>query len=264
MKSFFPKICPACGEPLVIERGDKSDTLKLMCNNKNCFGSILKRLQKGIVALEIRGLGPKVIEKLLNAGITSSVDLFDPEKFNEKNLIESGEFRKGRSLEKIMTSVNSTKSIPIHKLILSLQIDDVGKTVSDKIGQLISGVTPDFTGLPYVVRDNIDSLTSKIKEVIENVENAGIEVVRFQPPKKVVATKTIKKCVAVDLYAEHKTPQSILDVVEKLDWEIVAGCDVKCDFLVVEDKNADTWEIRWAKENGLKIMSLKQIKLLFL
>jgi hypothetical protein len=87
MKELFPRKCPACNQPLVIEVGEKSDTLKLMCKNKKCSGSLLKRLQKGIIALEIRGLGPKVIENLMGAGINSSLDLFDAEIFNEQNLI---------------------------------------------------------------------------------------------------------------------------------------------------------------------------------
>jgi NAD-dependent DNA ligase len=257
MNSFFPKICPACGEPLIIEVGDKSETLKLMCKNKSCAGSLLKRLQKGIIALEIRGLGPKVIENLMNAGINSSLDLFDPEVFNEKSLISSGYFQKGRSLEKIFDSVKNTKSIPIHKFILSLQIDDVGKTVSEKLGQLISGLTPDFSGLPYTVRDNIDTLVTEIKNGISIVENAGVEIVRNEPPKKVVATKTVTKRVAAD-----SMDTEIFMFIAKLGWEI-ASIDNDCDMLVVQDKNVDSPEIRKAKEIGLKIMTLKQIKLLF-
>ena len=257
MKSLFPKICPSCGEPLTIEVGDKSETLKLMCKNKKCAGSLLKRLQKGIIALEIRGLGPKVIEKLINSGIESSIDLFDPEKFNEEVLVSSGEFKKGRALEKIIDSVKSTKSIPIHKFILSLQIDDVGKTVSEKLGQLISGLTPDFTGLPYIVRDNIEALVTEIKIGISIVENAGVEIVRNEPPKKVVATKKITKRVATD-----GMDTEIFTFIAELGWEM-ASIENDCDMLVVQDKKVDTPEIRKAKELGVKIMELKQIKLIF-
>ena len=251
MKSFFPKICPSCGQPLVIEQGDKSDTLKLMCKNKECSGSLLKRLQKGIIALEIRGLGPAVIESLMNAGITSSLDLFDPEKFNEKVLISSGEFKKGRSLEKIITVVKSTKSIPLHKFILSLQIDDCGKTVSEKLAQLMSGLKPDFAGLPYVVRDNMNELVTRIKGVIELVESQGVEIVRVSPPKIVDATKVIAtKIVAIEANDEIK------EFVEKLGWNIVSVDDEECQMFICIDKSKFS-------DVKIKIMTLKQIKLLF-
>jgi NAD-dependent DNA ligase len=261
MKSFLPTHCPACGYKLVIEQGDKEDTLKLMCKNpEGCSGSNLKRLQKGIVALDIKGLGPKVIEKLLNAGITSSVDLFNPNKFNEKSLIESGEFVKGRALEKIMISVKSTKSVPLHKFILSLQIDDVGKTVSEKLAQLMSGMKPDFAGLPYVVRDNISELTTKIKGIISEVEGFGLQIIKVEP-KKVVAETDIKK-VTKKISIETKATQEIKDIVSKLGWEIVPVCAEDCDFLIVEDKN-NLEQPDWISQIGRKVMTIKQIKLLF-
>lgn len=259
MKSFFPKVCPSCQQPLVVEVGDKSETLKLMCNNKLCCGSLLKRLQKGIIALEIRGLGPKVIENLMNAGITSSIDLFDEDIFNEKSLISSGYFRKGRSLEKIMTSVKSTKSIPLHKFILSLQIDNVGKTVSEKLSQLISGITPDFSGLPYVVRNNIETLTEDINKKISNVEKSGVKIIKTEIKKVFVGeVKKVQKCVAVE------NIQDILDVVTKLNWKVVSIEDPDCNMLVAEDKKSSNTEIKKAQELGVKIMTLNQIKLLFL
>jgi NAD-dependent DNA ligase len=270
MKKFFPTICPECNKPLSIETGKKDDVIKLVCTNKNCVGTILKKLQKGIIALEIRGLGPKVIEKLLNAGINHSYDLFDKEIFNEENLIASGEFKKGRALEKIINSVNSIKEIPIQKAILSLQIDDIGKTFSEKIGMIVSGLDTDLTGLLISVREALENketgLYKDILDSIEKFEKNGVTIKRIEKPKKVEQkeVKKVTKCVAVDLYADRNTPQPILDAVEKLGWEIVVMCDGRCSFLIVEDKNADTHEIRWAKEHGLKIMSLKQINLLFL
>jgi len=261
MKQLFPKICPACNEPLTIEVGEKSDTLKLMCNNKNCAGSLLKKLQKGIIALEIRGLGPKVIEKLLNAGIESSVDLFDPEKFNEEILIASGEFKKGRSLEKIMTSVRNTKSLPIAKAILSLQLQDVGKTFSERIGKNLSGIETSYEGLQYSVREQLSDenseLNTTIKNALETFEKSGVKIEYIEPPKKKVATKKVTKRVASD-----GMDTEIFKVVAELGWEI-AAIDNDCDMLVVHDKNANTPEIEKAKELGLKIMTLKQIKLLF-
>ena len=83
MKKFIPTHCPACELPLSIDFGKSEDVIKLVCTNDDCIGSKLKRLQKGIVALDITGLGPATIEKLLHAGIEHSYDLFDPEKYNE-------------------------------------------------------------------------------------------------------------------------------------------------------------------------------------
>lgn len=266
MKSFLPTHCPACGYKLTIEQGDKEDTLKLMCKNPDgCSGSDLKRLQKGIIALEIKGLGPKIIEKLLNAGITSSVDLFNPEKFNEKSLIESGEFQKGRALEKIMVSVKSTKSIPVQKAILSLQLDKIGKTFSEKIGQKLSGLPYDFSGLELDIREELkdenSDLNKTIKESLQIFEKSGVEIKYMEAPK-IVSNSEVKK-VSKKVAIETKATQEIKDVVAKLGWEIVAVCAEGCDFIIVEDKDNIENE-NWIKQIGRKIMTIKQIKLLFI
>lgn len=261
MKSFIPKICPSCQTSLVIEKGDKDDILKLMCKNPECSGSALKKLQKGIIALEIKGLGPKIIEKLLNVGITSSIDLFNPDKFNEENLIKSGEFKKGRALEKIIESVKSTKTIPIHKAILSLQLDKIGKTFSEKIGQKLSGLPYDFSGLDIEIREQIEDENSElnkiIKESLDIFKQSGVEIQYFEK-KKVVDKKKITKKVAI----EQKVTQEIKDIITKLDWEIVPVSSKECDFLIVEDKN-NIENFDFIKQTGVKIMTIKQIKLLF-
>jgi NAD-dependent DNA ligase len=258
MKSFFPKTCPACGEPLSIVYGDKEETIKLICKNKNCIGSKLKRLQIGIIALEIRGFGPKVIEKLMYAGINSTIELFNPEIFNEKNLINSGYFKKGRALEKILNSIENVKSIPIQNFILSLQLNDVGETASKKIALLMSGLNSDFTGLPYSIRDNMNEIIENISEKIKIIENqTKIKIVKIIPVKKI--SKKVLKLVAIE-----ENNLEIIETIKKLNWEIVDLNTENCNMLIVENDKFNTTQIKTAKELGLKIMSIKKIKLLFL
>ena len=144
MKHFFPEICPECSTRLVIEEGKANNVIKLVCPNDECSGSKLKKLEKGIVGLEIKGLGPAVIKKLSLSGIENAYDLFNKELFNEKSLCASGEFKKGRALEKIMIAVNTVKEIPINRAVLSLQLQDIGKTLSLQIGKYLSGVSYSF------------------------------------------------------------------------------------------------------------------------
>lgn len=264
MKSIIPKNCPSCGYKLTIEKGDRDDILKLMCKNPDCSGSALKKLQKGIIALEIKGLGPKIIEKLLNAGITSSIDLFDPDKFNEEKLIASGEFQKGRALEKIIESVKSTKTISIDKAILSLQLDKIGKAFSEKIGRKLSGLPTDFSGLDIDVREELNDENSElnkiIKESIEKFEKFGVKIKYFEENTiKNNNEKKITKKVAV----ENNTTQEIKDIISKLNWDIVPVETKDCDFIIVNEKN-NIENYEYLKQLGIKIMTIKQIKLLFM
>ncbi|MFA6089826.1 MAG: hypothetical protein WC755_08265 [Candidatus Woesearchaeota archaeon] len=256
LKPFMPTECPNCGGKLSVDYGKSADIIKLICPNPECSGSIIKTLQKGIIALEIKGLGPAVIEKLYLAGIKSSIDLFDREKFNTVSLIKSGEFKKGRALEKIIDSVSSFKEVPIDRLILSLQLKDIGRSLSSEIGKMISDVPSDFNGLNLIVRDDMDkkgNLYQTIINSIKRVEELGIKVVRIEKKIQIAPTKKVTKRV-------HFLDGDNSEIIEKLGWELV---DIdKCEILVCSEKTAESEKI--AKENNAKLYTYKQIKLLFL
>jgi len=260
MKPLLPTICPACETPLTIEFGKKEDVIKLVCPNKECSGTALKKLQKGIIALDINSLGPKVIEKLSLAGITSSIDLFDKSKFNVDYLCSTGYFCKGRALDKIIEAVSKVKEIPIQKAILSLQLKDIGKTFSEKIGMLMSGIEPDYSGLQLNIREELSNKESNlyktISDSIKKFEENDIKIIRYEVKKtEPIEIKKIKKTVASTI--------DITELISKLDWELVDVNDTNCQILVVSDKNEINEKVEYAKSNGIKIMTIKQIELVF-
>jgi len=264
---FIPTHCPACSEPLSIDRGKKEDVIKLVCTNKSCIGTQLKRLQKGIIALEIRGLGPSTIEKLLHAGITHSYDLFDESKLNESVLISSGYFQKGRALTKIIDAVKNTKQIPINKAILSLQIENIGKTFSEKIGQKLSNVFADFSSLMLDIREELEDdnseLNSLINSSLDKFREFDVEITLYEKPKE-ISKEDIKKINKVVYFTGFSNDENIAmskTVKTDLSWDVK---EKDYELLIRPDKKYEDAEVLSAKENGVKIMTWKQIKLLFL
>ena len=274
LKSFMPTICPECNSKLKLDFGQNEDTIKLLCKNIDCKGTSIKKIQKGIKVLEIRGLGPSTIEKLYLSGIKNSYDLFDIDILNEENLCNY-EFKSGRALDKVIDAVKNVKSIKIDKAILSLQIIvdkdnsdgfiSIGKSLSEQIGKMISGVDYDFEGLSLQIREQIQDKNSKLYtnllSDIEKFRDHGIEIELFKKPIKKTITKKIKKQVTM-----IGDPSSIgltsEDLLSKLEWEIV---DIESsDMLIVENKNINNDLVEYAKDNNIKIMTYKQIKILFL
>jgi NAD-dependent DNA ligase len=262
MKKFLIETCPYCGHDLYVQIGKTDDVYKLMCINVDCEGSQLKRLQKGIDALNIKSIGPKIVEKLIKCGITSSLDLFDPSLMNCENLVNSGEFVKGKTLDNVIQNIKAVKEIPIHLAILSLQIDNIGKTFSEKIGRKLSGEIVDFTGLMLNEREMLDDKDSElnyiIKSSLEKFEEFGVKIKLYEA-KKVEAVLKIKKKVEFEI-----SDSSIIDdLINKLEWETTNNIE-QSDMLIVDDVKTETNRILEYKDLGKKVMTLKQIKLLFL
>jgi DNA ligase (NAD+) len=260
--NFIPTHCPACNSTLSIDTGKKEDVIKLMCTNPNCIGTQLKKLQKGIIALEIKGLGPSTIEKLLTAGITKSYDLFNKSICNEELLIQSGEFKKGRALTKILDTIDNVKEISVNKAILSLQLENIGKTFSEKIGEKLSGLTPDYTSLMLDIRDKLDDpnseLNFEIKESLEKFEEYGVRIKYIEKKEKKVKIKKINKKVQFSGFDDIEEMKNIVET--QLLWEVTDDFQL----LIVENKNSTDNLVKKAKDNNIKIMTWKQIKLLFL
>jgi len=272
----MPTICPECESKLVIEEGKKEDVIRLMCKNPKCKGTAIKKLQKGIKALEIRNLGPSTIKKLYLSGIENSFDLFNPEIFNEENLC-NGYFKEGRALEKIMDSVDNVESIAIEKAILSLQIMvekeegegfiSIGESLSEQIGRMMSGVDFDYDGLSIQVREEVQNEKSplylKIKSALQEFENNDIEIDKFKKVEPLDLSKLKKVKKQVTLIGEPTTiDMTTEEFLNKLEWGVV---DIKnSDMLIVENKNIENEIVEYAKDEGIKIMTFKQIKLLFL
>lgn len=260
MTNFIPVYCPACNTKLIVEIGKEESTIKLKCPNKDCSGQALKKFQKGIEALEIKGIGPSTTASLYDADIKSVADLFDINKFNEDHLIDSGLFKEGRALDKLILAVKSIKSISIDKLIESLQFEGFGTTISLQAGKYLSDVPYNFTGLLYDARDSIldkDSYVRKeISRMIILLEECGVEI-KFFEKVEVKASKTLVKKVFI-----NDVPSIIgltkTELIAKLNWEETSI--EECDIVAVEDKNSD-----FAKSiSNKKVLTFKQIKILFL
>ena len=259
IKNFIPDNCPECEEPLTIEYGKTEDVIKLACKNINCIGRVVKKLQKGISALSIKGLGTETVEKLAHCGIKNSFDLFNEDLINEEKLIKSKQFKKGKNLNNILKELYSVKEIPIDKAILSLQIENIGKTFSDKIGKLFSGLQPDMTGLLLDVREQLENNESDFYKLIQNslaeFEKNNIKIKKYEKPKPIEIKKITKK---ID------STINILDIITKLNWELVDVSSSDCQMLIVQDKNEINDKVIIAKENGIKIVPISQVKLLYL
>ena len=274
MIDFLIKVCPYCGTGLKVEKGIKDDTLKLICPNRDCDGSNLKRIQKGIEQLKIKSIGPAIIEKLVKCGVNSSLDLFNPNIINRENLINSGYFSDGKTLENIIENISKIKSLNIDDAILSLQImipkdDDsgyisIGQSLSIEIGKYISEVPYNFEGLSIQIREEIQNSESELYKSILNYlnefENLGIKIVYFEKNIKPIEIKKLDKKVA---FQDEPTVLNLSkdDILSKLNWTEVELND-GCDLLLIENECGDLYEK--AKSLNIKTITFKKLKLLYL
>ncbi len=117
----MPKKCPICGVGVVRPEGEAITR----CPNKNCASQMRRRIVHFVSksAFNMEGLGPKVIDQLIDAGlIKSAVDLFKLEPGDLEPLERFAE----KSSQNTYNSIQSAKKITLDRFIYALSIRSVG------------------------------------------------------------------------------------------------------------------------------------------
>ncbi len=128
----FPTKCPVCGTRVIQEEGG----IIVRCPNKNCPAKFTEHLyhfvSKG--AFDIKGVGPKLIDKLLDEGlIQDASDLFNLTEGDIKPLERYGE----KSAANIILAISRAKKVPFNKFIYALGIPHLGEENSLLVAQYL-------------------------------------------------------------------------------------------------------------------------------
>lgn len=171
----MPKACPECGSELV----RLGDEVALRCINPECPA----QTREGIIhfasrdAMNIEGLGEKVVTQLFEHGLVRSVaDLYELERDELLKLERMGE----KSVNNLLLAIERSKRNSVEKLIFGLGIRFVGA----KAAQLLAAQFGDLDALRQAGYEHVlavDGIGSKIAESI---------VTYFKRPE---VTKTIER-----------------------------------------------------------------------
>ncbi|MFH1769445.1 MAG: NAD-dependent DNA ligase LigA [Parcubacteria group bacterium] len=121
-KSFrFPIHCPVCGGVVARIEGEAAHK----CTNKDCSARKREGLYHFVSrgALDIPGLGPKIIDQLMDAGLVKDpADLFILKKEDLLNLERFAD----KSAQNTIDAIESVKKMPLDRFIFALGIPHVG------------------------------------------------------------------------------------------------------------------------------------------
>ena len=118
----FPAFCPSCGSRIVREEGEAA----ARCTNTACPAQLLRHLIHFVSrdAMDIDGLGPAVLEQLLQNGLIATFsDLYKLTVDSLVNLDRMGE----KSARNLISAIEKSKSAEIYRLVYALGIRHIGE-----------------------------------------------------------------------------------------------------------------------------------------
>ena len=179
----MPHICPSCGAPVFREEGEAV----IRCTNADCPAQLLRHLIHFTSrdAMDIEGLGPAVLEQLLNAGLISNiVDLYSL----DYDAVESLERTGKKSVENLKNAIEKSKSQDLSKLIFALGIRHIGA----KAGALMAEHFGDIDAILGATAEDFEAIDgfgsilaqsafeffslSDTKKMIESLKEKGLNM----------------------------------------------------------------------------------------
>ena len=125
----IPDVCPSCNSPVFKEEGEAV----LRCTNAECPAQILRHLIHFTSrdAMDIEGLGPAVLEQLLNAGLIENiVDLYTLDYQKVASLERTGD----KTVQNLKNAIENSKGNDLSKFLFALGIRHIGA----KAGKLLA------------------------------------------------------------------------------------------------------------------------------
>jgi len=130
-----PTKCPVCGSEVVRPKNE----VNFYCPNQGCFAQQQELLYHFVAknAFDIVGLGPKIIDQLINEGlIEDAADIFALTKGDLEPLDRFAE----KAADNLVTAIDQAKKITLPRFIYALGIRHVGEqtaiALAEKFGSL--------------------------------------------------------------------------------------------------------------------------------
>jgi len=130
----LPTTCPECGSELVREEGEAATR----CVNRSCPAILRGALRHWVskAALDVDGMGSKLIEQLVDRGLVRSIaDLYRLDAALLSSLERMGE----KSAANLVAALQASKGQPWHRQLYGLGIHHVGEVNAKALARMFPG-----------------------------------------------------------------------------------------------------------------------------
>lgn len=255
----FPKKCPVCNFNLLRPVGE----VVWRCKNPECSAKKREFLYHFVSkkAFDIDGLGPKIIDQLVEENLVSQpLDLFS---LKERDLVPLEMFAEKKA-KNIIETIGKSKKIPLAKFIYSLGIFHVGEETAADLAMIFGSIEkikkakkeelekiPDVGGV--ISKSIYFWFQQKINQkMIEDLISAGIKIMPPAKTKNRFSGKTFVLTGGLDSMSREETREKI----RFLGGDITESVSKKTDFLVFGKEPGSKFDK--AKKLGVKTINEKE------
>jgi DNA ligase (NAD+) len=264
-KFHFPKKCPECGTAAVKDEGG----VYIRCPNPECPAQIKERIRyyAGRNAMDIEGLGDKLVDQLVNQKLVASYGdlyrltadkLLELERMGRKsaeNLLEGIEASKGRGLARLLNALsirhvgNRVASVLAERFrtidaLLAADVDELSRT--NEIGPVIAKSVHDFVHSDFGCK------------AIEDLRSQGVQMGSTSAPAAAGTRKLEGKTLVVTGTLVKYGRDEINELITRHGGHAASSVSKKTDYLVAGEKAGS--KLEKARQLGVKVLSEEEFE----
>ena len=239
-----------CGSPLKVEG------VHLLCSNFNCDMKAWHKFNTGVSFLEIDGVGYSLAKQLWNVGFKNPLELLDPTKMNKERLIQSGEFKAGKTLDNIFKELEKTKELRPMDIVMLMGIDGMGYSTAKQIGNYISGLPHSFSGLQKEVITGFEQDGTK-REKYNYLVDSISPYIKIIMPERISDDSIPYELTGSPKAFGYKTKDEFIKVAKEKGYHHTGLSGAKV--LFVDDISGSSNKIKTARSKGIQIMLYSDI-----
>lgn len=253
-----PDRCPVCGGEVGKESGEY---VAYKCLNPHCPAKLKRHLEVFVSrqALDIQGLGPKIISKIVDAGLVKDIaDIFYLTIFDLSQISGLGP----KMISNILSEIDKAKQVPLERLLVGLGIPNIGEKTAKvlakkfKIMDTLSNATvEELLEIEGIGEDIAQSIVNyfkdpKTKEIIQKLKKAGVNMETSETQAQNILDG-LTFCITGTLKAFSR--EEAKKFVESLGGHFTDNLTKKTDYLVVGENPGS--KLEKANKYGVKILT---------
>lgn len=262
----MPRSCPICGSLVNRKKGE----VAYYCSNKNCSAIQREKLYHFVSkkAFDIDGLGPKIIDTLIDNGlIKDAADIFSLKKEDIEPLERFAE----KSAYNLIEAINQKKKIELNRFIFALGIHHVGEETAIDLAKKFGSIEKLFEApledlgkirdIGGVVSESVYNWfhDQKNQELLKKFEEAGLKVKSPAYAKASAgAQKLSGKTFILTGTLESMTRDEAKEKIRQLGGDISESVSVKTSYVIAGSNPGS--KLKKAQELGVKIITEKEFK----
>jgi DNA ligase (NAD+) len=261
----MPETCPVCGEK--VRR--VPDEVYIKCTNPLCEAQRKQRIRHFARrdGMDIEGLGPAVIEQLVDKGLVD--DFTDLYHLKLEDLVALERMGK-KSSENLLAAIEESKSRNLPEVLSAMGVEHIGTHAAEVLAE-------HFGSLDALARASAEDL-EKIEEIgpimaesiagffhspagkklVKRLKDIGVNTRSLARARPKAATPFADKTVVITGTLSGYSRKEAEDLVKELGGRATSSVSAKTDFLVAGENPGS--KLAKAQKLGIKIMSEEEFE----